>query len=127
MHAAKSASFRVWQPIVVAAGIMALVSVCRALGFGEGVILGATPASGLALAATLVLRRAGALAAVAGFAIGDLAWGLTPGEAATDAIGHGIAALFAAATMRAFARRRRPETKTHEWLIFLAGVAVFTA
>jgi signal transduction histidine kinase len=123
----KSALNRAWQPIVMTAGVVALVSVCRALGFGEGVILGATPASGMALAATLVLRRAGALAAVAGFAIADLAWGLTAGETATDAVGHGMAALLAAATMRAFARRRRPETKTHEWLIFLAGVAVFTA
>jgi signal transduction histidine kinase len=66
-------------------------------------------------------------AAAAGFALAGIAWGLAAGEVATETAAHGLAALLGAATMRAFAHRRRPETKTHEWLVFLAGAAVFTA
>jgi signal transduction histidine kinase len=108
----------------VALGVAAMVAVCRVLGFGAGVVLGATPASGLSLFAALVLRGPGALAAAAGFALGDLPF-LAPAAVATDATAHGLASLAAATTMRAFARRYRPETRTPEWRIFLAGVATF--
>jgi signal transduction histidine kinase len=112
--------------VVVMLGVAGLVTACRALGFGEGIILGATPASGLALAAAVVLRGPGALAAGCGFALAGLVWRLTPGETAIDAFAHGLAALAGATIMRALARRRRSETKTYEWLIFMAGIAVFT-
>ena len=49
---------RFWPLALVALAALGTVSACRALGFGEGVILGATPASGLALAAALVCARA---------------------------------------------------------------------
>ena len=119
----------VWIPPAVALAVAALLSACRALGFGEGLLLGATPASGLALAAAVVLRGPGALAAAAGFALAGLAWGLGPSVAAIDALAHGLAAYAAAALMRHLARRyTRPErTRTREWLIFLAGTVAFTA
>jgi signal transduction histidine kinase len=122
MSSAKPASLL--PLIAVALGAAVLVAACRLLGFGAGVVLGATPASGLALFAALVLRGPGALAAAAGFALGDLPF-LSPAVAATDAAAHGLAAIAAAAVMRAFARRFRPETRTPEWRIFLAGVATF--
>ena len=113
----------------MALAVAALLSVCRALGFGEGLLLGATPASGLALAAAVVLRGPGALAAAAGFALAGLACGLGPSAAAIDALAHGFAAYAAAALMRHLARRyTRPErTRTREWLIFLVGTVAFTA
>jgi signal transduction histidine kinase len=112
---------------VVALGVLGLVSTCRALGFGEGIILGATPASGLALGAAVVLRTRGAVAAAVGFALAGSIWGLSLGVVATDAVAHGTAALVAAFVMRALARRRELKTKTIQWLIFLVGVSVFTA
>ena len=113
--------------ILMALAVAVTVAICRLLGFGAGVLLGATPASGLALGAAVVLRGRGALAAVVGFAAADLAAGLTPGEASFDAAAHGVAALAGAALMRALARRREIRTKTNDWLIFLGGVMVFTA
>jgi signal transduction histidine kinase len=96
--------------IVVALGTFGLISVCRALGFGDGVLLGATPASALALAAGVMLRGPGVLAAAAGL----------------DALAHGAAALAASRAMRALARRRAARSRTSDWLIFLAGVSLFT-
>ena len=112
--------------LVVALAVVVLVSVCRALGFGEGILLGATPASGLALGAAVVLRLRGASAVAAGFAIAGVVWGLPVAMVATDAIAHGLAALFAALAMRSLARRRQIKSKTSDWLIFLVGVCVFT-
>jgi len=43
----------VWGLPTVALAVAAMLSACRALGFGEGLLLGATPASGLALAAAV--------------------------------------------------------------------------
>jgi len=117
---------RPWLLLVVALAVVALVSACRALGFGEGVTLGATPASGLALGAAVVLRWRGAIAAAAGFALAGLAFGLPAGAVATDAIAHGLAAALAALAMRGLARRRETKSKTSDWLIFLVGVGVFT-
>ena len=112
--------------LVVALAVVVLVSACRALGFGEGILLGATPASGLALGAAVVLRLCGASAVAAGFAIAGVVWGLPVAMVATDAIAHGLAALFAALAMRSLARRREIKSKTSDWLIFLVGVCVFT-
>lgn len=125
--ATKRAFEPLWPAIAVAFGVAALVGASRLLGFGAGVLLGATPASGLALAAAVVLRAPGALAAAAGFAAADLAAGLTPGEAGIDAAAHGIAALVGATLMRGLARRRENRTRTNDWFIFLGGIAAFTA
>ena len=119
-------SSRFWPLLAVTMGVLGLVSTCRALGFGEGIILGATPASGLALGAAVVLRTPGAVAAAVGFAVAGFIWGLSPGVVATEAVAHGTAALVAALVMRALARRREVKTKTNQWLIFLVGVSVFT-
>ncbi|MEM8569652.1 MAG: ATP-binding protein [Pseudomonadota bacterium] len=118
-----------WSLFAVAFGTVALVSLFRSLGYGEGVLLGATPASGLALAAVLMLRVPGALASVAGFALAGHLWGLPPASIAVDATAHGIAALGGAQAMRILARRRGKGkfTKTSEWLIFLVGFLTFTA
>ncbi len=113
--------------VLVAGAVAAIAGACRLLGFGEGVLLGATPASGVALGAAVVLRGPGAFAAAAGFALADLAAGLTPDEAGVDAAAHGLAALAGATLMRALARRREVRTRTNDWLGFLAGIAVFTA
>jgi signal transduction histidine kinase len=121
-------SYRALRPaIVVALGTFALASACRALGFGDGVLVGATPASGLALAAAVTLRGPGAVAAAAGFGLAGLAWGLGPAASAVDAAAHGAAAALAAWAMRTLARRRAGRTRTSDWLIFLAGVATFAA
>ncbi len=125
--AAKRALEALWPTILVAFAVAALVGASRLLGFGAGVLLGATPASGLALAAAVVLRGPGALAAAAGFAAADLVAGLTPGEAGIDAAAHGIAALVGATLMRGLARRRENRTRTNDWFIFLGGIAAFTA
>ena len=127
MPAAVRILSRPWPLVVVALAVAGLVSACRALGFGEGVLLGATPASGLALGAAVVLRTPGAVAAAVGFAVAGSAWGLTSGAVATDAIAHGLAAGVAAFAMRTLARRRETRTRTSDWLIFLVGVCVFTA
>ena len=115
-----------WPLVAVMLSVAMTVLACRLVGFGDGVLLGATPASAVALAAALLLRWRGALAAAAGFALAGLVWRLGPGDIATDAVSHGLAAFFAALAMRNLARRRQVETKTNEWLIFLAGVCVFT-
>jgi signal transduction histidine kinase len=127
MRSATRESIRLWPLALVTLGVLGLVSVARALGFGDGVVLGATPASGAALAAGLVLRWRGALAAAVGFGLAGLVWGLGSGAAMTDSGAHGLAALLGAQSMRMLARRRTSETKTYEWLVFLAGVSVFTA
>jgi hypothetical protein len=122
---------RAGPPLLVAIAIGMLVAACRALGFGEGVALGVTPASALALGAAVVLRARGVAAAVAGFLFGGLLAGLGPGDVLTSAIAHGLAACLGALTMRSLARRHRPDSqkdsRTREWFIFIAGVAVFTA
>ena len=126
MPLAKRLADRLWPLLLVAVTVLALVSACRALGFGQGVLLGATPASGLALGAAVVLRARGAIAAAAGFALADAAWGLTLGMVATDSVAHGVAALVAAFSMRSLVRRRDIKSKTNDWLIFLVGLSVFT-
>ena len=55
-----------WPLLVVGLGVAGLLLACRALGFGEGVSLGATPASGLALGAAIVLRWRGVIAVAMG-------------------------------------------------------------
>ena len=115
-----------WPLLVVGLGVAGLLLACRALGFGEGVLLGATPASGLALGAAVVLRWRGVIAVAAGYAIAGLAWGLSVGTLATDATAHSLAALIAAFAMRGLARRRETKSKTSDWLIFLVGTFVFT-
>lgn len=127
MSSTSSGAFRSLPLILVALAVAGSVLFCRALGLGEGVLLAATPASGMALAAAVVLRGPGALAAMAGFLLAGLVWGLTPGNLATDTLSHGLGALAGGHTMRKLARRRKIETKTREWLIFVAGVAAFTA
>lgn len=112
--------------LVVTVAVVGLVSVCRGLGFSDGVLLGATPASGLALSAAVVLRWRGAIAAAAGFAVAGFIWGLPAGMVATDAIAHGLAAAGSATAMRGLARRRETKSKTSDWLIFLVGVSCFT-
>jgi signal transduction histidine kinase len=112
---------------LVALGVVALVSAGRALGFGDGILLAAAPASGVALAAGVVLRGPGALAAAAGFAAAGLAWGLSPAEALLDAAAHGLAAWAASTGMRALARRRAVRNRTSDWLIGLAGTVTFAA
>lgn len=114
------------QALLVVLATFGLLSLCRALGFGEGLLLGATPASGLALGAAVVLRGRGAAAAAAGFGLAGLAWGLGPADAALDASAHGLAAFLAATAMRGLARRRAGRTRTNDWLIFLTGVVAFT-
>jgi signal transduction histidine kinase len=109
--------------IAVALGVAALVLASRALGFGEGILLAATPASGVALAAALILRLRGAIAAAAGFALAGAFAGLPATAILVDALVHGLAAALAASAMRMLARRRRPERKTQEYMIFLVGVA----
>lgn len=113
--------------IVIVLILAAMLLACRALGFGAGVLLGATPASGLALAVALIWRGRGALAVMAGFALAGAVAGLPAGAVAIDAVAHGLAALLAATVMRGFARRHAPEpmTKTEEWLVFLAGTVTF--
>ncbi len=108
------------------AAIAGLVWLCRWLGFGEGVLLAATPASGVALVATLTLRWRGGVVVFTGFALGDLLSGLGPVEAAVDGAAHGAAALAAWSAMRALARRGGTATRMLEWLVFLAGVALFS-
>jgi signal transduction histidine kinase len=112
---------------LVVLGTLALVSLARALGFGDGVVLGATPASGLALAAGVALRSRGAAAAGAGFFLAGTLWGLGPAAALADGLAHGAAALAGSALMRTLARRRAERSRVSDWLIFLAGVASFTA
>lgn len=119
--------FRIRRLALVLVALAALVALCRGLGFGEGVLLGITPASGLALSAALVLRRTAILAIVAGFALGDALAGLSPAEIVTDALAHGAAALLGAWVMRQVARQVQPETKTQQWLIFAGGVWVSAA
>jgi len=117
-----------WPPFAAALAIFAVAALVRALGLGEGLLLAATPASALALAAGVVLRARGALAAAAGFAAAALAVGLGPAAALADAATHGAAAWLAAMTMvRLARRRRRTRSRVSDWLIFLAGVAVFAA
>ena len=111
---------------MVALAVVGLVSACRALGFGEGILLGATPASGLALGAAIVLRWRGASAVAAGFIIAGILWNLPIAMVATDGIAHGLAAMLAALAMRSLARRREIKSKTSDWLIFLVGICVFT-
>ncbi len=127
MPAEMRAKHRPWPAVLVAMAVAATLVACRALGFGEGVLLGATPASGIALAAALMLRGRGVLAVVAGFAIGGAAWGLAPGVIAADTLSHAAGAWAGAAVMRSLARRRKPESKTEDWLIFLAGTVTVTA
>ena len=127
MTSATPAAFRPVPLILVAVAVVCGALACRMLGLGEGVLLVAAPASGMALAAALVLRWKGALAATAGFLLAGAIWGLAPGDLVADTLGHGLAALVGAQAMRMLARRRRIETKTREWLIFVAGVAAFTA
>jgi signal transduction histidine kinase len=110
---------------LVALAVVVLVSASRALGFGDGILLAAAPASGAALAAGVVLRGPGALAAAAGFAAAGLAWGLSPAEALLDAAAHGLAAWAASTAMRALARRRAVRNRTSDWLIGLAGTVTF--
>ena len=126
MPPATPGSVRFSPLLVVALAVVALVSACRALGFGEGVLLGVTPASGLALGAAVVLRLRGAMAVAAGFAIAGTVWGLPFAMMATDSVAHGLAAMVAAFAMRSLARRREIKSKTSDWLIFLVGVCLFT-
>ena len=105
--------------------VVAALSAARALGLADGATLAATPASALALAAGVLLRWRGALAAGLGFLAGDLLWGLPPAAALADAAAHGTAALLGSGAMRTLARRRGVRNKTSDWLIFLAGVAVY--
>lgn len=105
----------------------ALVLASRLLGFGVGALLAATPASGVALFGAVLRRGPGGLAAGLGFALGDLAAGLPAGLALFDGAAHAGAALAGAFAMRILARRRAARSRTGDWLILLAGVAVFTA
>lgn len=118
-------------PVVAAPAMFAAVFVAiagvRALGLGDGVLLAATPASALALAAGLLLRWRGAVAAGLGFLAAGLVWGGSPGAAVADGVAHGAAALIAATAMRALARRREIRSRTSDWLIFLVGVLAFCA
>jgi signal transduction histidine kinase len=116
--------FRPALLIAVALCVAALVLASRALGFGEGILLAATPASGVALAAALVLRLNGAIAAAAGFALAGAVAGLPVPAILADAAMHGLAAGLGAGGMRMLARRRRPENKTREYMVFLAGVGI---
>jgi hypothetical protein len=61
--------------LIAASGVFALACAGRLLGFGDGLLLGATPASALALGAAVLLRGPGAAAAGLGFVLADLAWG----------------------------------------------------
>jgi signal transduction histidine kinase len=107
--------------------VMAVVSVARALDFGDGVVLAATPASGVALAAGVLLRVPGAVAAGLGFLMAGFLWGLAPATAAMDGVVHGVGALLGATVMRALARRRSERSRTSDWFIFVVGVVIFTA
>ena len=115
-----------WWLIAVALSVAGLLCLCRALGFGEGVVLGATPASAVALAAAVVLRWRGALAAASGYLAVGLAWGLPAETALAAAAAPGLAALLAAIAMRSLARRRAAKSKTSDWLISLVGLVLFT-
>ena len=70
MTSATPAAFRPVPLILVAVAVVCGALACRMLGLGEGVLLVAAPASGMALAAALVLRWKGAvtLRAEGGFA-----------------------------------------------------------
>jgi len=112
--------------IAVTLGVAALELASRRLGFAEGILLAAAPASGLALAAALRLRLRGAIAGGAGFALAGALAGLPVPALAADCAMHGLAAGLAASAMRRLARRRRPENRTKEYRLFLVGVAVST-
>jgi signal transduction histidine kinase len=111
--------------LLVFALVIAAISGVRALGLGSGLLLAATPASALALAAALALRAPGVVAAGLGFAAAGLLWGIPAGAAIADGIAHGLAAALAGEIMRRLARRRVERSKTSDWLIFLAGMLVF--
>lgn len=119
---------RLIRPIAfVTLTIAALVAGCRVIGFGDGLLLGIAPASAVALVSVLVGRAPFALAAGAGFLLGDLAAALPPLVALVDGTAHGLAALAGAGAMRAIAHEHRPETKLGEYLLFLLGSACFAA
>lgn len=111
--------------LLVFALVVAAISGVRALGLESGLLLAATPASALALAAAVVLRARGALAAGLGFTAAGLIWGLPADAAIADGVAHGLSATLAAEAMRRLARRRTERNKTSDWLIFLAGMAIF--
>jgi len=114
-------------PVVAAVALVAgLALVVRVAGFGEGALLGLTASSGAALASALALRWRGVLAAAAGFALAGWAAGLSGDVTLIDATAHGLAALTGWRVMRGFARAGRTETRTGEWLGFLAGVVAFS-
>ncbi len=112
---------------LVACGALVIALFARSIGFSDGILLGATASSGLALSAAVLLRWPGALAASLG--IGAAAWaaGLPTVWALIDGGAHGLAALSGAATMRALARRSPMRNRTTEWFGFFAGVTVFAA
>lgn len=111
---------------VLFAACAALVLAARLLGFGEGALLGATPASGVALFAAVLRRWQGGLAAGSGFVLGDLVAGLSPALALFDGGAHGLAAVAGALAMRGLARRRPARSRTSDWLVLLVGVGAFT-
>lgn len=115
-----------WPPILAAVAAFGCAALVRGWGFDAGVLVGATPASAVALAAAVTLRWRGGLAAGAGIAAAGLAFGLPATAAAADGAAHGLAALVGAGVMRTLARRREERSRTSDWLIFLAGVVAFT-
>ena len=118
-------AFRIVHLIAVAFTVAALVAASRSLGFAEGILLAATPASGVALAAALMLRLPGVLAAAAGFALAGVLAGQPAATVLLAAAGLGAAAALAAGALRHLARRQKPGTRTQEYVIFLVGVSVF--
>ena len=113
--------------LLVILAVGATVALMRAAGFGQGIVLGATPASAMALAAALRLRGGGAAAAGAGFALGDLVSGLPSAAALADGAIHGAAAVLAFWAMRFGARRRQARTFLNDWGLFIGGAGVATA
>jgi signal transduction histidine kinase len=116
----------IWPLALVASAACALMLLSRGLGFGDGLVVAATPASAVALAASVRLRARGALAAAAGFAASGVIGGIGLAAALLDAATHAIAALLAAQVMRMLARRQGFRNRVQDWLISMAGVLCFT-
>lgn len=110
--------------VVAATALLAFGA--RWFGFGSGLVVAVTPASGLAIAAAVFWRLPGVLAATAGFAIAGLLAGLGPMMAMTDALGHGAGAAAGAGSMLVLARRGINANQTQRALVFFVGVSVFT-
>ncbi len=113
--------------VVIGLGIFALLAFARLVGLADGVMLGSTPASGLALGGAVLFGGRAALASGLAFAAADLVFDLSPAVAAVDGLAHALAAASGAALIGALVRRRHADSFTNDWLFLLAGACAFTS